>query len=150
MHLGEYIEKLYPKYNLSFLPRIERELVFNFEAYKLKLAIPLTKFRTPSQYTNGKTQVDNFDKVINDVQTIHICSQSDLEIFERERVIEPDKWIYNKENTLFLTITDPVFYKSELIQEAKCWLISNELYLMNYIKRVNSNLAKEYFKRKQS
>jgi len=148
----EYLEEKEIDKLLLFYPIVEREMLFNFSAYKLKLAFPLDKIRRmalPEEMlkTSDQKKWHDFDRELINVDTVYLFSKADFEIFDKEKQVEGDKWIYKK-GSLFLTITNPLFHKRNIIQDAKCWLTSSGPYLMNYINYVDSTLAFEYFNRK--
>lgn len=152
MNLKAYLEKNDKEKVLLFYPAIEREMLFNFNAYKLKLVKSLekiTRIALPDEMlaTYDEKRLNDFDKEINNVDTIYIASKADFETFDREKQIKDGKWVFEK-GKLFLTITNPIYFKRTLIQEPKCWLTSNSLHLMNYIRYIDSNLAFEYFNKK--
>ena len=149
MNLLKHLEKLDKEKLLTFYPEIEREMLFNFNAYKLKLAVPLEKIRIialPEEMltTADQKKLHDHDKELNNVDTVYIFSKADFEIFEKEKQVEGNKWIYKK-GSLFLTITNPVFHKRNIIQDAKCWLTSSGTHFMNYRNYVDSSLAFDYF-----
>ncbi|MBS1743106.1 MAG: hypothetical protein JST81_08735 [Bacteroidetes bacterium] len=152
MTLKEHLEKMDKEKLLFFYPGVEREMLFNFNAYKLKLALPLEKIRRialPEEMlaTSDQKKWHDFDKELINVDTVYLFSKADFEIFDKEKQVEGDKWIYKK-GSLFLTITNPLFHKRNIIQDAKCWLTSSGPHLMNYINYVDSTLAFEYFNKK--
>ena len=149
MKLIEKIKRTDPEALLTFYPGIEREMLFNFNAHKLKLAIPLLsvqRFVQQEKDTNNLVQGNgNYEnRELFNVENIYMFCRGDFEIFEKEKQVEMDKWLY-KNGSLFLAITNPLFHKGNLIQEAKCFLISNNNYLTNYINNVDSKLAIDYF-----
>lgn len=150
MNLKEYIEKENgEKELLIFYPYCERELLFNFNAYRLNLMTPLDKVRRialPEEMlsTYDQKKWHDFDKEVLNVETVYIASKAYFELFDKEKKVEDGKWLYT-EGSLFLAITNPLFYQKKVIQDAKCWLTSSGPHLMNYIKYVDSTLASQYF-----
>lgn len=152
MTIKEKLEKIDKERSLTFYSGVEREMLFNFNAYKLKLAFPLEKIERIAQpeemlTTSDQKKWHDFDRKLINVNTVYICSKVDFEIFNKEKQIEGDKWIYKK-GSLFVTITNPLFHKMNIIQDAKCCLTSSGPHLMNYINYVDSMLAFEYFNKK--
>ena len=137
---------------MVFLPGVHRQRLYNFDAYKLSLEVPLLKIANKITSRDEKNvclawaseDSNNTLKYILNVTTVYIAGETDYRTFQNEKKIEKDKWLY-KSGSLQLFITDPVYFDRTLIQESKCWLTSSTFYLPNYVKKVDSNLADKYF-----
>ncbi len=150
MNLKDFLDKQEKQKNgLVFYSSFDRELVFNFSAYKLTLVEPIAKVRRvalPGEClsTDAQRRWHDFDKYLENVREIYIASKSDFDLLQNEITIEYDKWIYTG-NSLHLTISNPIYHKKLVIQDAKCWLTSDSGHLGNYINSIDFGLIYSYF-----
>ncbi len=119
---------------VKFHPRVEREIIFNVNAYKLEFL----ESQEVKDYRESKRTLKNGT-------SIYLYSKADYETFCEKRIVENGIWSFKMES-FFFVITDPLFKNKKVIQDPICWMVQNGKHLENYISQVNRTLADAVFK----